>query len=288
MIPFLIAALVWQTDWNATFAQAKQQHKLVLVDYYKAPCPNCFDIEHFVRDGQPLAHALDDYVLLRVDLSHTAVPLAHRHEPPAYVIFDAGGRERLRIYDDHGRFRADDWHSSETKTVIEHRDSHATRNGSTDETGVIDPLATFRAAAPQFVKAAALFDAKRDLDAHFVVATTYHRLKMTKHARAAFAEAKKVAEREGKPAIAQSAEVQSAYTYVTDGRAAYAVELLKPLSKTPASKEIEPVIWLTLGHAYEAATDKAQAVEAFRRAQSLAVEGTRTRAEAAAALKRLE
>ena len=49
----------------------------------------------------------------------------------------------------------------------------------------------------------------------------------------------------------------------------------------------EAVTWLTLGHAYEAATDKADAVAAFRRAQSLAAEGTRTKKEASAALARL-
>jgi len=81
--------------------------------------------------------------------------------------------------------------------------------------------------------------------------------------------------------------VQSAYTYETDGRAAHAVELLKALAKTPVNRVTEAVTWLTLGHAYEAATDKADAVAAFRRAQSLAAEGTRTKKEASAALARL-
>jgi hypothetical protein len=275
MIPFLFAAaLAWQSDWNTAFAQAKQQHKLVFVDYYQNKCQPCQDVEHVVLPGEAMQKSLADFVLLKVDLDRTAIPRDHRYAPPSYVIFDWAGRERFRIDGEH-ILRADDWHQIwEAKTNI--------------NDPFYGPLDTFRAAAPQFVKAAALFDAKRDLDAFFVVATTYHRLKMTEHARAAFAEAKKIAAKEGKIAIGQSAEVQSAYTYVTDGRAAHAVELLKPMSKAPVSKEIAPVIWLTLGHAYEAASDKAQAVDAFRHAQSLAAEGTRTRAEAAAALARLQ
>jgi Flp pilus assembly protein TadD len=264
MIAFLFAAaLAWQTDWNAAFAKAKQQHKLVMVDYFQAPCPKCVNIEADPK----LKAALSAFVLLRVNAGVTPIPQAYRHTPPTFAIFDADSRERLRVHLIDGTLRADDWHiSSSYQEAIQ---------------GV-------HAASPAFVKVAELFAAKRDLDADFLLATTYHRLKMTEHARAAFAEAKKVAEKQGKAAIAQSAEVQSAYTYVTDGRAARAVELLKPMSKAPVSKEIAPVIWLTLGHAYEAATDKAQAVDAFRRAQSLAPDGTRTKQEAGAALARLQ
>lgn len=253
----------WQSDWNAAFALAKQQHKLVFVDYFQAPCPKCIDIEA----DPALAPALSDFVRLRVNVALTSLPPANRHTPPAFVVFDAEGRERLRVHETNGVLRADDWHiSSSFAEAIE---------------GV-------HAARPAFVKVAELFGAKKDLDANFLLATTYHRLKMTEHARAAFAEAKKVAERQGKKDIAQSAEVQSAYTYVTEGRAPHAVELLKPLTRTPVNRVTEAVTWLTLGHAYEAATDKADAVAAFRRAQSLAEEGTRTKKEASAALARLQ
>ena len=64
--------------------------------------------------------------------------------------------------------------------------------------------------------------------------------------------------------------------------------MLKALAKTPVNRVTEAVTWLTLGHAYEAATDKADAIAAFRRAQSLAAEGTRTKKEASAALARLQ
>src|SRR6266568_5436597 len=133
---FLLAALVWQSDWNTAFAQTKQQHKLVFVDYYKAPCPHCFEIEHLVRDE--LGRALDDFVLLRVDLARGDVPPQYLYEPPAYVILDAGGRERLRIYDNHG-LRADDWHGTESKKRIELRDPYAERESYVEVGGVIQP-----------------------------------------------------------------------------------------------------------------------------------------------------
>lgn len=283
---FLLAALLWGKNWNAAFSQAKQQHKLVLVDYGQAPCPQCFEIEHLIRNEPALGKALVDFVLLRVDFEGNDVPGQFRYESPAYVIFDADGRERLRIDNDHG-FRAHDWHAEESHRSIELRDPHAERKIIVDVGGVIQPIARFGAAAPAFVQAAELFDAKRDLDAHFLVASTYARLRMTEHARAAYAEAKKVAEARGNPAAAQIAEVQSALTYVSEQRAAHAVELLKPLTKTPADRNLEALIWLSLGQAFLAETDREEAIGAYKRAEAFAPEGSRTRAEASAALKRL-
>jgi len=254
---FLLAALLWQSDWNTAFAQAKQQHKLVLVNYVQTPCPKCFDVEHAADTDPALKAALSNYVLLRV---HSA--------PPGYVVFDSDKHERMRIRETNGVLHAEDWHFSAQSFA--------------------EPIEGLAASAPAFVEASELADAKRDLEANVLLATTYHRLKMTEHARAAFAEVVKIAQRQGNAAMAQSAEVQSAYTYVTDGRAAHAVELLKPLAKTPVNRDVEALTWLTLGHAYEAATDKKQAVEAFRRAQSLTASESRTYKEAAAALKRLE
>lgn len=273
MIALVFAALAWQSDWNAAFDLARQQHKLVFVDYYQNKCQPCQDVERLVLPNDTLQRELSDFVVLKVDLDRSAIPREHRYAPPSYVVFDWAGRERFRIDGEHV-LRADDWHETwDVKNNVNYP--------------FYGPLDAFRAASPAFVKAALLFDAKRDLDAHFVVATTYAHLKMTEHARAAFAEAKKLAEKEGKPAVAQSADVQSAFTYVHEGRAAHAVELLKPMAAAPAAPEVAPVIWLTLGHAYEAATDKGEAIEAFRRAQQLAPEGTRTRQEATAALARL-
>jgi Thioredoxin-like len=271
---FLLAALLWQSDWNTAFAQAKQQHKLVFVDYYSAKCAPCQEVERVVLPNATMQRELGGFVVLKVDLDRGAIPQAHRHAAPAYVVFDWDGRERFRIDGTGADLHADDWHQIWDVKNLNY--------------ALYGPLDTFRAAAPAFVKAAELFDAKRDLDANFLVASAYHRLMMTEHARAAYAEAKKVALREGKPAIAQSADVQSAYTYVTERHAPQAIELLKPLTKTPANREAETLIWLTLGHAYEAATDKPDAVAAFRKAQSLAAAGSRAQKEAAAALTRLQ
>jgi tetratricopeptide (TPR) repeat protein len=274
MIAFVLAAIVWQTDWNAAFAQAKQQHKLVFVDYYQNKCMPCQDVERLVMPNDTMQRELADFVALKVDLDRSAIPREHRYAPPSYVVFDWAGRERFRIDGEHN-LRADDW-----------RETLGEKNPLNYP--LYAPLDTFRGAIPAFVEAAELFDAKRDLEAHFLVGTTYSRLKMPKHARAAFAEAKKLAEEEKKPALMQSAEVQSAYSFVHQGRAAHAVELLSALTKSPIDRATEAIIWLTLGHAYVAATDKPNAVEAFRRAQSLAPANSRTRKDATAALARLE
>lgn len=271
---FLAAVLLaatpiqWQSDWNAAFNQAKAQHKLVFVHYAQTPCPKCVDVNQLAEKDPVLAKALADFVVVRVNVASTSIPAAYRHESPGFVIFDPGKRERLRIDDVNGEARGYDWHFRST--------------------AFSEPINAVHAAAPAFLKANELFDTKHDLEANFLLATTYHRLSMTEHARTAYAEAKKIAEREHNAALAQSAEVQSAYTFVTDGRAAHAVELLKPLTKSAVNRDTEALIWLTLGHAYEAATDKKEAVEAFRRADSLAAANTRTKKEAAAALKRME
>lgn len=267
-------AVKWQTDWNTAFKLAKEQHKLVFVDYYQNKCEPCQDIERLVIPSEAVQKTLSSFVLLKLDLDRSAVPPAHRYAPPAYVIFDPNERERFRIEGDKG-LHIDDWHSKwDVKTNANYP--------------FYGPLEAFRAAAPAFVKASELLDAKRDLDAHFIVARTYNHLKMSEHARTAFAEAKKAAEKSGNRAAAQLADAQSAFTYVQDGRAAHAVELLKLLTYAPADRDTAALIWLTLGHAYVAATDPTDAVDAFRRAQAFAAAGSRTYKEATAALVRAQ
>jgi hypothetical protein len=36
---------VWQTDWNTAFRMAREQHRLVFVDYVTNACKPCHDIE---------------------------------------------------------------------------------------------------------------------------------------------------------------------------------------------------------------------------------------------------
>lgn len=271
---FLLAALLWQSDWNAAFAQAKQQHKLVFVDYYQNKCGEpCQNVEHLVLPQPAVQKTLSDFVVLKLDLDRSAIPLSHRYAPPAYVVFDADGRERFRIEGEHV-LRAVDWHD-ETPT------------DPFNDYPFYRPLGRIRTAAPAFVEVAELLRIGRDLDANFLLADIYGRLKMTEHARAAYAEAKKIAERRGNAAAAQSAEIQSAFTYVPERRAAHAVELLKALARAPVNHETEALTWLTLGHAYEAATDKTNAADAFNHALSLAPAGSRAHADAAAGLARV-
>src|ERR1043166_7926865 len=174
---FLLAALLWQSDWNTALAQARQQHKLVLVEYVQPPCPKCFNVEHAADTDPALKAALSNFVLLRV-----------RSAPTGFVVFDAGRHERMRIRETDGVLHAADWHFSAQSFA--------------------EPIEGIAASMPAFVQASELIDAKRELEANVLLATTYHRLKMTEHARAAFAEVGKLAQRQGNAAMAQSAAVQ--------------------------------------------------------------------------------
>jgi tetratricopeptide (TPR) repeat protein len=250
---------VWQTDWNTAFAQARQEHRLVFVDYTAGSCSECHNVERLTFGSPAIMEHLADFVLLRVDTKYTRVPSAHQEsEVPAYVVFDPAQRQRFRI---------------------------AGHDAGAHLTAV--NLDEIHRAAPALLKAADLLDAKQDLEATFVVANTYSRLKMESRARDAYAEARKLAEQRGDAAAVRIAEVQSAATFAGQGDAAKAVRLLKELTERPAPGESGAITWLALGHSYEAAKDPKAALDAYTRAQALAASGSRTAAEAGEAAARL-
>ena len=250
---------IWQTDWNAAFAQAKEQHRLVFVDYTAGNCGECHDVERLTFGSPEILQHLADFVLLRVDTKYTKVPSAHQESAlPAYVVFDPAHRERLRIAGPGAG-------------------AHLT----------VANLDEVRKAAPAFLQAADLLDAKQDLEATFLVANTYGRLKMESRARDAYAEARKLAEQRGDAAAARIAEVQSAATFAQQGDAAKAIRLLKELTQRPAPGDSGAITWLALGHSYEKAKDAKSALDAYIRAQSMAASGSRTAAEAGESAARL-
>jgi len=261
---------VWQTDWNTAFRMAKEQHRLVLVDYVSNACKPCHDIETISFMQPEVMQRLSDFVLLRVDILRNAVPQAHReYNPPAFIIFDPDERERFRITDKNlGALYPRGW--------------------GWKETGNSEIFDRFRAAAPAFLHAAELFEAKQDLQASFLIANTYARLKLTAQARTAYAEAKRIAEQQRDHAAAQLAEVQSALTFAHDGDPAHSIAVLKGLVQTPAGRDNEAIIWLALGHAYEIAKDMQPARNAYEHAQSLAPHESRTYTEAGQAIARMQ
>lgn len=250
---------VWQTDWNTAFQIAREQHRLVFVDYSAGWCGACHDVEMITFRAPGIMLHLSDFVLLRVDVDVSRIPSSHRlTELPAYVVYDPAERERFRI---------------------------AGKGAGSFLTAA--NLEEIRRAAPALLRAAELLDAKQDLEASFLVANTYSRLKMASRARQAYADARKIADQRGDSAAAQIADVQSALTFAGEGNAPRAIKLLKALTTKPVNRDNEAIIWLTLGRAYDMAKDTRSALDSYVRAQSLAPRDSRTYAEASASIERL-
>jgi tetratricopeptide (TPR) repeat protein len=250
---------VWRTDWNTAFRSAREQHRLVFVEYSAGWCGECHEVERITFKSSYILQRLSDFILLRVDVDFDKIPSAHRvTELPAYVVYDPAERERFRIAGKGaGSFLTD-------------------KN-----------LEEIRGAAPAFLRAAELLDAKQDLEASFLVANTYSRLKMASRAREAYAAAQKIAGQRGDPAAAQVADVQSAFTFAREGKAPKAIKLLKALQEIPVNRDNEALIWLTLGHAYDLAKDKKSALDSYVHAQTLAPHESRTYKEASESIEHL-
>jgi tetratricopeptide (TPR) repeat protein len=247
----------WQTDWDAAFKTAKEQHRLVFVNYTAGWCGKCHDVERLTFKSPYIQQHLADFVLLEVDVDFSK-HAHHLTEVPAYVVYDPEGRERFQI-------------------VGPDAGSHLTA-ASLDE---------IRRAAPALLKTSDLLDAKQDLEAAFLLANTYSRLKMASRARTEYANARQIADQRGDPAAAQLADAQSAFTFALEGNAPKAIKQLKALAEKPVNRDDEAMIWLTLGHAYEVAKDTSSARDAYARAQSLAPRDSRTYTEARESIERL-
>src|SRR5947208_5028972 len=219
----------WQTDWDAAFKTAKEQHRLVFVNYTAGWCGKCHDVERLTFKSPYIQQHLSDFVLLEVDVDFSK-HAHHLTEVPAYVIYDPEGRERFQI-------------------VGPDAGSHLTA-ANLDE---------IRHAAPALLKTSDLLDAKQDLEAAFLLANTYSRLKMAPRAREEYAHARQIADQRGDPAAAQLADAQSAFTFALEGNAPKAIQQLKALAEKPVNQDDEAMIWLTLGHAYEVAKDTSSA-----------------------------
>jgi thiol-disulfide isomerase/thioredoxin len=251
-------ASVWQTDWNTAFTIARQQHRLVFVDYFAKWCQPCRTMEATVFSKPDVQQRLADFVLLRVDVDR--LPLVQRAHLalPMYTLCDTEGRERFRMV---GSMSVDLF------------------------SGVIDSL---RRAGPSFIRAAELLDSNNELQADFLLGSTYARIGLPEDARKVYEQARKLAEKSSDKVTAQVAQVQSAFTFVVENNPSRAIKLLKKLAQEPVNRENEAVIWVALGHAYERAKDPKAALDAYQHAQSFAARESRTYQDASEAIARLQ
>src|ERR1700736_2956853 len=144
----------WQSDWKLAFQKAKEQHRMVFVDYFATWCEPCRMMDATVFRDVVVQERLSDFVLLRVDFDRS--PIAREHAVsalPSYVVYDPAERERFRI----SGTKPTDLFSAAVEQI--------------------------RGSAPSFVRASELFDAKEDIEAAFLVGNTYSHLQLTNEAR---------------------------------------------------------------------------------------------------------
>jgi tetratricopeptide (TPR) repeat protein len=248
----------WGSDWKDAFKTAKQQHRLVFVDYFASWCQPCRQMDETVFRDAEVQRRLGDFVLLRINVDQGVIAATHRvYSYPSYVLYDPDERERFRII------------------------------GARQLDVFSEAVEEIRRAAPAFIKASDLFDAKQDVEAGFLVGNTYSHLGMTDSARLSYTGAQKSAERRNDKATAQLAEVLVAFTYCREGDSPRAIKLLQNLTAKPVDRKTEAFIWLTLGNAYRSAKDVKLALDAYGRAQAAADPNSAAYEEATAAIANL-
>src|ERR1700694_2758248 len=68
---------LWQTDWNTAFKIAKEQRRLVFVDYFSMNCPPSRSMEETVLSKPDVQSRFNDFVLLRLDFNlNRPIPIA--------------------------------------------------------------------------------------------------------------------------------------------------------------------------------------------------------------------
>ena len=55
---------VWQTNWDTAFQTAREQHRLVFVNYTAGWCGKCHDVERLTFQSPAMMQHLSDFVLL--------------------------------------------------------------------------------------------------------------------------------------------------------------------------------------------------------------------------------
>lgn len=250
--------LPWLSDWQTAFQTAKEQHRMVFVDYFATWCAPCQAMDKNVFSDAGVQQRLSDFVLLRIDFDRSKIAAKHGVDGlPTYVVYDPAERERFRIVGER---------------------SIALFSAAIDD---------IRGTTSAFLRAAELFDSGQDVEADFLAGNTFSHLGMTDRARASYAEARKAAEKKNDQPSQQLAQALSAFTFVRDGKSSRAIKLLRDLVAKTSDPNAQALIWLTLGNAYRSAKDDKAARESYQRAVAVAPPASDAFSEASAAMAQL-
>jgi thioredoxin-like negative regulator of GroEL len=229
----------WLKDWKDAFRIAKQERKLVFVDYYADWCAPCRMMEREVFPTPAIQARLREYVLLRVDVDHPGPGVKLRTRAlPNYVIYDPGERDCFDF------------------------------SGAMPAAAFLSRLDSIRDGMPFMLRAADLFEQKKDVEAWTEVAKGYTKVGAAEEARKAWRRVQRGAAAKRDHATAQVAEINGAFTWVIEGQAKKAVALLKTITRAPASTETEALCWFVLGQAYVRMKDVPSAGKAFEKART--------------------
>ncbi|HSP33897.1 MAG TPA: thioredoxin domain-containing protein [Thermoanaerobaculia bacterium] len=246
-------------DWKAAFAAAKQEKKLVFVDYFATWCRPCHEMEEHVFPLADVKEQMAKFVVVTIDVDRSPIARAHAVAAmPTYVIYDARERELMRITG---------WKPAQIFSAA---------------------LAEVNSAAPQFAAADELDQQAKPIDAAFARANAFMSLRLGDQARVALKDARKEAEKSGKPAVAQVAQIQDAFTFALENNPRKSIKLLENILKSPLEKQAEQLAWLTLGQVQRAAKNAAAARDCFEHVKSICSPDEAAYRDADAALRKLQ
>ncbi len=91
-------ALEFTTDGEAAFEQAKEQGKMVMIDFYAEWCGPCKQMEREAFNDESVAELLQDVIVVRVDIEDTStngrlIKKFGSSPIPLVVFFDSDGDE---------------------------------------------------------------------------------------------------------------------------------------------------------------------------------------------------
>lgn len=256
-LPSGAASFPWEAEWNTAFKTAKEQHRLVFVDYYAVWCAPCRLMDKTVFADAGIKQALEQFVVLRIDVDKSPIGrLRHVEALPTYVIYDPAERERFRV--------------SGTKTV---------ENFATALEGA-------QRSAPALVRAAELIGNNRPVEADVLVGNAYARLGMISDARLQYQEARTTAEQNQDRKMAETAEAMFDSTFAREGDVARSLKMLEELAQRTTDHDVSAFVFLTIGNIQRAALNEKEARTAFGKALLLAPADSAAHKEAALALAR--